>query len=232
MPARLPARSRGPTRTSSSHPAAPHRRTANHSCTVRSSTSSRRSRRPRARAPTSVSRPSLRRRVTRPPTLPLTAPAPTDSFLNVTKSATEKDISKSYRKRSLELQCVPRPDAFPSSPFHLQHADIDRCAAAPTRTQMIRSSRTDLLGLAQSRASCATRRRGSGPSSSAGKTPGEALISVGCRYDHFYENGVPRWRGTLRSSAPVCASRGADACSSHRNRLYVLNRPAAEGADL
>lgn len=29
-----------------------------------------------------------------------------DSFLNITKAASEKEVSKAYRKRSLELQCV------------------------------------------------------------------------------------------------------------------------------
>lgn len=29
-----------------------------------------------------------------------------DSFLNVTKNVAEKELSKAYRKRSLELQCV------------------------------------------------------------------------------------------------------------------------------
>lgn len=36
----------------------------------------------------------------------LTSLGSTDSFLNTTKSADEKALSKAYRKRSLELQCV------------------------------------------------------------------------------------------------------------------------------
>jgi len=46
-----------------------------------------------------------------------------DSFLNTTKSATDKEINKAYRKRSLELQ-------YAHSPFtHLQEQLIE----GPTR---------------------------------------------------------------------------------------------------
>ncbi|KAL8291809.1 hypothetical protein RQP46_002067 [Phenoliferia psychrophenolica] len=73
------------------------------------------------------------------------------SFLNVTKGATEKDISKSYRKRSLELHPDKNPD---------DKVIADRFARLGTIAGILRD--------AEKRA----------------------------RYDHFYENGVPRWRGT------------------------------------
>lgn len=64
-----------------------------------------RSRQPRARAPASVGHP-LDAHPTRcsRPTLADLCLAIADSFLNITKAATEKELSKAYRKRSLELQ--------------------------------------------------------------------------------------------------------------------------------
>ncbi|KAI5479736.1 delta-1-pyrroline-5-carboxylate dehydrogenase [Pseudohyphozyma bogoriensis] len=78
------------------------------------------------------------------------------SFMNVTKSATEKEISKSYRKRSLELH-VPTgsPDKNPEDP-----TIEDRFARLGVIANILRD---------------AEKRE---------------------RYDFFYENGVPRWRGT------------------------------------
>ncbi|GAA5949038.1 hypothetical protein JCM21900_003182 [Sporobolomyces salmonicolor] len=73
------------------------------------------------------------------------------SFLNVTKSATEKDIGKAYRKRSLELHPDKNPD---------DKKIADRFAR---------------LGLIASILRDAEKRK---------------------RYDFFYENGVPKWRGT------------------------------------
>lgn len=73
------------------------------------------------------------------------------SFLNVTKAATEKEISKSYKKRSLELH----PDKNPDN----KHI-ADRFARLGTIAGILRDDE---------------KRK---------------------RYDHFYENGVPRWRGT------------------------------------
>ncbi|KAM0751597.1 DnaJ-domain-containing protein [Meredithblackwellia eburnea MCA 4105] len=73
------------------------------------------------------------------------------TFLNVTKSATEKDISKAYRKRSLELHPDKNPD--------------DKVVAA----------RFARLGTIAGILRDAEKRE---------------------RYDHFHDNGVPRWRGT------------------------------------
>lgn len=73
------------------------------------------------------------------------------SFLNVTKAASEKDINKAYRKRSLELH----PDKNPND-----KKIEDRFARLGLITSILRD---------------AEKRK---------------------RYDFFYENGVPKWRGT------------------------------------
>ncbi|GAA5924626.1 J domain-containing protein [Sporobolomyces koalae] len=73
------------------------------------------------------------------------------SFLNTTKSATEKEINKAYRKRSLELH----PDKNPNN-----KKVADRFARLGLITNILRD---------------AEKRK---------------------RYDFFYENGVPKWRGT------------------------------------
>ncbi|GAA5824214.1 hypothetical protein JCM10212_002911 [Sporobolomyces blumeae] len=73
------------------------------------------------------------------------------SFLNVTKSASEKEINKAYRKRSLELH----PDKNPND-----KKIEDRFARLGLITNILRD---------------AEKRQ---------------------RYDFFYENGVPKWRGT------------------------------------
>ncbi|GAA6024829.1 hypothetical protein JCM11491_005668 [Sporobolomyces phaffii] len=73
------------------------------------------------------------------------------SFLNTTKSASEKDINKAYRKRSLELH----PDKNPNN-----KKVEDRFARLGLITNILRD---------------AEKRK---------------------RYDFFYDNGVPKWRGT------------------------------------
>ncbi|KAK4705103.1 hypothetical protein P7C70_g1104, partial [Phenoliferia sp. Uapishka_3] len=101
------------------------------------------------------------------------------SFLNVTKSASEKDISKSYRKRSLELQYVPLASnaEFPSSAFRVSRADHNsRCfTQSPDKNpdDKIIADRFARLGTIAGILRDAEKRK---------------------RYDHFYENGVPRWR--------------------------------------
>ncbi|ORY90640.1 DnaJ domain-containing protein [Leucosporidium creatinivorum] len=73
------------------------------------------------------------------------------SFLNVTKSVAEKELSKAYRKRSLELH----PDKNPND-----SVVADRFARLGTIAAILRD---------------AEKRK---------------------RYDFFYDNGVPKWRGT------------------------------------
>ncbi|GAA5884923.1 hypothetical protein JCM6882_007153 [Rhodosporidiobolus microsporus] len=73
------------------------------------------------------------------------------SFLNTTKSATEKELAKAYRKRSLELH----PDKNP---------DNKKIADRFARLGVINNILKD----------------------------GEKRK----RYDFFYDNGVPKWRGT------------------------------------
>lgn len=73
------------------------------------------------------------------------------SFLNTTKSATDKEINKAYRKRSLELHPDKNPD---------DKKIQDRFARLGLITNILRD---------------AEKRK---------------------RYDFFYENGVPKWRGT------------------------------------
>jgi len=73
------------------------------------------------------------------------------SFLNTTKSATSKEISSAYRRRSLELHPDKNPD--------LPHAS-DRYAQLGVITAILRDDE---------------KRK---------------------KYDYFYDNGVPRWRGS------------------------------------
>ncbi|GAA5857404.1 hypothetical protein JCM8547_002262 [Rhodosporidiobolus lusitaniae] len=73
------------------------------------------------------------------------------SFLNTTKSATEKDLAKAYRKRSLELHPDKNPD---------NKEVADRFAR---------------LGVINAILKDVEKRK---------------------RYDFFYDNGVPKWRGT------------------------------------
>ncbi|BGP13376.1 hypothetical protein JCM10213_005781 [Rhodosporidiobolus nylandii] len=73
------------------------------------------------------------------------------TFMNTTKSATEKDLAKAYRKRSLELH----PDKNPND-----KKVADRFARLGVINTILKDSE---------------KRK---------------------RYDHFHDNGVPKWRGT------------------------------------
>ena len=107
----------------------------------------------------------------------------TDSYLNLTASATTADISRAYRRRSLELQCVmPRaiaadhcsPDKNPNVPLiHERFARLGVIA--------------NLLRDDEQRKRCARC----------------ILNRPDASDDHWRKVGVPKWRGTGCASAPA-----------------------------
>lgn len=109
------------------------------------------------------------------------------SWLDVPSTASTPEIARAYRKKSVQLQCVL--DASRAS----LSLEADRLRLVRTRTQVSRAHMIGSQGLAWCRRFCETRRVVNG-------TP-IALFNSGIsheriRYDFFYKNGVPRWRGT------------------------------------
>ncbi|KAK4049448.1 hypothetical protein OIV83_004181 [Microbotryomycetes sp. JL201] len=95
------------------------------------------------------------------------------SFLNLTKSATDKDISKAYRKRSLELQSVNLA-FFVSLSDSIVDASLYNSPDKNPDDAVI-ADRFARLGVISNILRDAEKRK---------------------RYDFFHDNGVPKWRGT------------------------------------
>ncbi|KAI0304092.1 hypothetical protein BC826DRAFT_212066 [Russula brevipes] len=92
------------------------------------------------------------------------------SWLGVSSSASMADIGRAYRKKSMLLQCVPRHPGCLSLLIHLTNCSPDKNPGVKGVQE-----RFARLGVVSSILRSEEGRE---------------------RYDFFYKNGVPRWRGT------------------------------------